>query len=154
MSNYADWKRETEEVLAKYIEDKPAVACALALMSGAKVVHQVMKGESDDAVRQGVADLYVQNNVMLPLNPFWQARGVHIGPVVTSATMGWFDTLQYASGKNTDDMETRLKIMTLRSYNYEIATAVLLAVKGGAALNGKTVELRDALAAVDVKYRM
>ena len=151
--SYESWKRETEEALNRHIGDKAAVSCALALMSGAKVVHQIFKGEVDDAVKQGVADLYVQQTIMLPLNPFWQARGAHIAPVLTTAGLGWFDTMQYAA-KAPDDTETRLKIMTLRSYNYEIATSILLAIKGGAALDGKTVALRDELAAIDTKYRM
>lgn len=155
MSNFAAWKRDTQDVLERHIEDKAAVACALSLMSGSKVVFRILSGDIDEDVKQGVADLYVQQSILLPLNPFWQARGAHIGPVLTAATLGWFDSLSYvADGVRADDFETKVRVMTLKSLNYEIATSVMLAVKGGAALSGATKKLRDDLIAVDIKHKM
>jgi len=155
MGAFGEWKRELENTLERHIGDKAATAVAVSLISGSKAVEQVMRDNgSDPEVSQAVADLFVSQTVMLPMNPFWQARGGHIGPVATAATLSWFDGLQYAGKVRDDDLKGKLKVAAMRAYTYEIATAILLAVKGGAALNGGSAALRDDLYALDEKHKV
>lgn len=164
MSRLSDWANDAKRLLDKQYGDPFATAVALHYMKAIKVANILLSSnpEPDDLTdaRRANADLLLGFTVALPLNPFWQTRSGLIQPFVTPAFAAWADALQYFADDDTkpDDAEGRTeffaKTVGLKNMGIEIAVAVFLALKGSSMVTKDTIELRDSLIKLDLKYKV